>query len=325
MKQSLYWLILLAGLMAGQMALSANDEDLETVRAGVQQIGKQFNPRVLAATRDLYLPLQKQASRDGVRIINDISYGNDELHTIDIYLPQEKPASAPIIVFLHGGGMVAGDKDMGNTDGLLYGNIPTFFARQGMIGINANYRLVPDIHWPQGAEDIRDIVAWIKDNILDFGGDPESIFLMGSSAGASHVATYLFHEPSHLTSGSGVIGGILNSGSFSASDNDVAKTYYGEDRAQREKRVGLGLISSYQGSRIPIFLLSAQLDSFGIETSVAKAYAMLCDKYEDCPKYVQLHGHNHVSGVMSFNSIDDQMSSQVLEFVQDVLNPATNP
>ena len=124
-----------------------------------------------------------------------------------------------------------------------------------MIGINANYRLVPDIHWPQGAEDVRDIVAWIKDNILDFGGDPESIFLMGSSAGASHVATYLFHEPSHLTSGSGVIGGILNSGSFSASDNDVAKTYYGEDRAQREKRVGLGLISSYQGSRIPILSL----------------------------------------------------------------------
>ena len=62
MKQSLYWLILLAGLMAGQVTLSENDEDLETVRAGVQQIGKQFNPRVLAATRDLYLPLQKQAS-----------------------------------------------------------------------------------------------------------------------------------------------------------------------------------------------------------------------------------------------------------------------
>ena len=61
MKQSLYWLILLAGLMAGQIALSENDEDLEAVRAGVRQIGKQFNPRVLAATRDLYLPLQKQA------------------------------------------------------------------------------------------------------------------------------------------------------------------------------------------------------------------------------------------------------------------------
>ena len=319
MKQSLYWLILLAGLMAAQITLSANDEDLEAVRAGVRQIGKQFNPRVLAATRDLYLPLQKQASRDGVEVIRDISYGRDELQTIDIYTPSEKSDSAPVVVFLHGGGMVAGDKNMGNTDGLLYGNIPTFFARQGMIGINANYRLVPNIQWPQGAEDVRDIVAWIKDNIVDYGGDPESIFLMGSSAGASHVAAYLFREASHLPDGPGVIGGILNSGSFSASDGETAKIYYGEERFQRENRVGLGLLNDYQGHRISVLLLSAQFDTSSIETSVAKTYAVLCEKYDGCPRYVQLNGHNHVSGVMSFNSSDEQMSSHILTFVQDVL------
>ena len=79
--------------------------------------------------------------------------------------------------------MVRGNKINANSEGLISSNIPTFFARHGMIGINANYRLVPEVQWPSGPDDLRGILTWIRGNIDEYGGDPDAVFLMGNSAG----------------------------------------------------------------------------------------------------------------------------------------------
>ena len=58
----------------------------------------------------------------------------------------------PIVVFLHGGAYVRGSRSV-NTE--VYGNVATYFARQGMLGVNGTYRLAPAAQWPAAAQDER--------------------------------------------------------------------------------------------------------------------------------------------------------------------------
>lgn len=312
---------LLAGcafLFASPPGHSADEAAVATARAGVAEIGKQWNGEVNRATQVLYLELHRIADRSGVKATMDVSYGPHELQGMDIFAPEERLAEpAPVVVFFHGGGLVTADKLIRTSD-LMYSNIPTFFARNGIVGVNANYRLAPEVSWPAGPEDINAVLAWVRENIEDYGGDPQKVFLMGNSAGGRIVASYLFHEPSHFADGPGVVGALLSSGSYRSNDSEVLRGYYGEDAAVREALVPLGLVDSYEGPERPIFMWSAEYDVTTIEAPVAAMYAKLCAKYGDCPRFTQFQGHNHVSHVMSLNSADDVVGRALLEFVRSV-------
>ena len=69
-----------------------------------------------------------------------------------------------------------------------------YFASLGLVGVNATYRLAPEAKFPDGANDIGAAVAWVKDNIAEYGGDPNQVFVIGKSAAASHAATYAFRS-----------------------------------------------------------------------------------------------------------------------------------
>ncbi len=313
--------IVVAGCALAFAALSAHSADEEAVakaRAGVAEIGKQWNGEVNLATQALLLELHRTADRSGVKATMDVKYGPHALQGMDIFTPESRPSEpAPVVVYLHGGALVRGDKLLASSD-LISSNIPTFFARNGIVGINANYRLAPEVRWPAGPEDIRSILAWIRDYIEDYGGDPQKVFMMGNSAGGRVVASYLFHEPSHFDNGPGVIGALLSSSSYSNGNSEVHRAYYGEDLAVREALVPLGLVDSYDGPEIPIFMWSAEFDPASIEAPVGAMYAKLCMKYADCPRFTQFQGHNHVSHVMSINTADDEVAREALDFVRSI-------
>ena len=111
--------------------------------------------------------------------------------------------AVPVIVYVHGGGSVRGDKKGA-------ANIGTYFARNGLVSIAANYRLAPKNKWPSGAKDIASMIKWIKSEGVRFGINANKIFLMGSSAGAAHVAGYVFFEEYQIKD-DGVAGAILSS------------------------------------------------------------------------------------------------------------------
>src|SRR5688572_6643675 len=94
----------------------------------------------LAGSRDLYLPRLRKIDRSGIRVEKDAAYGPDPRHRLDIHSAGPR-APAPVVLFFHGGGYTRGHK---NEEGeLLYGNVADFFARHGLVGINATYRLAP--------------------------------------------------------------------------------------------------------------------------------------------------------------------------------------
>ena len=110
-----------------------------------------------------------------------------------------------------------------------------WFARHGVLGINANYRLAPAAQWPAGAEDVGRLVAWARRHGAQHGGDPNRIYLIGHSAGANHAAAYTFDKSLQPADGPGIAGAVLISGRYRVEANpadpnlESMRAYFGND------------------------------------------------------------------------------------------------
>lgn len=112
-----------------------------------------------------------------------VQYGDHPAQKLFIHRPRElhKAPAAPVLIFFHGGSWRSGDPQY-------YDFVGRSFGAEGLVVVNAGYRLGEDGRWPVMLEDSAAAVAWVYRTIADFGGDPENIFLMGHSAGAYNVA-----------------------------------------------------------------------------------------------------------------------------------------
>ena len=108
----------------------------------------------------------------------DLAYGTDPKQRLDLYLPGGEVSNAPVFLFLHGGGFREGDKAH-------YGSVAEPFVKTGVITAVASYRLTGSgAHFPDQPDDVKSAVKWIFDNIEQYGGNPEAIYVGGHSAGA---------------------------------------------------------------------------------------------------------------------------------------------
>lgn len=112
-----------------------------------------------------------------VRVASDVAFGDHERHRLDIYAPKDISQPAPVLNFIYGGGWDSGTK----ADYAFAGHA---FAAHGFVTVIADYRVVPEIHFPAFLEDGALALNWVDANIARFGGNPEQQFLMGHSAGA---------------------------------------------------------------------------------------------------------------------------------------------
>lgn len=282
-------------------------------------MGAVFDDQVLARTYELCLPLQRQAPKQGVGVERELAYGLDARHRLDAFLPEQRATGAPIVVFLHGGGYIGGERCP--VPGLIYDNVPTFFARHGMIGVNATYRLAPAHRWPSGGEDVGLVVAWLRDNGARLGGDPHRIFLVGHSAGATHAATWTFMRSVHGDAGPRIAGALLVSGVYAAlhpryseeSPRPNQFAYYGDDTSRWPD---MWPFDHVRPGHPPVFVVSAELEPYYFAwPSVALVDALVrCDRR--MPEFRVLPGHNHVSSVLLINTAIDHLGPDLLRFIR---------
>lgn len=311
-----FLVLLLAGcLTTFSSAQEVTDPQLLDAYAKIRAMGPFLNPTVIQETGKLFAEIHKSSNTKGVAGHREISYGPDPKNVMDLYTPDNFTGTLPVVVFIHGGGLTGGDKDNAASD-LMYANISTYFARHGMVGINATYRLVPNITWPQGGEDMQSIVGWIREHGGEYGINPDQVFFLCTSAGCTHTASILWDTNMMFEGDPDIAGAIMLSGAYQAANRD----YFGDDAAVRETRSAFYLAEHYQGAEIPVFLFSAQYDPNGIETGTAQMYALLCEKWGHCPRFMQARDQNHISINQHINSADDRYSSKMLEFIHDVLN-----
>jgi acetyl esterase/lipase len=118
----------------------------------------------------------------GQQVHRDIAYAEPKnaRQTLDVYAPAEGK-NRPVIFWIHGGGWQRGDKSEMNTK-------PQAFVEKGFVFATTNYRFIPHVTMQQIAGDVARSIRWVHDHARQYGGDPETIFVMGWSAGAQLAA-----------------------------------------------------------------------------------------------------------------------------------------
>jgi acetyl esterase/lipase len=141
----------------------------------------------------LIYPLPRPAR--SVTVVHNINYAGDTLraHRLDIIRRRlDPPTAGPVLVYIHGGAWVIGDK---REQGL---PLLHELARRGWVTVTINYRLSPRATWPDHLVDCKQALAWVREHIADYGGDPSFIAVSGGSAGG-HLSAMVALTPGDPT------------------------------------------------------------------------------------------------------------------------------
>ncbi|WP_183096205.1 alpha/beta hydrolase [Nocardioides stalactiti] len=124
---------------------------------------------------------RRRAGVDVVRNVPFAPYGKRGM--LDVYTSSTTPPKdAPVLLQVHGGAWIISKKEQ---QGLA---LMEHLAAKGWVCVAVNYRLAPRDPWPAQIIDVKQAIAWIRDNIADYGGNPDYIAITGGSAGGHLTA-----------------------------------------------------------------------------------------------------------------------------------------
>jgi acetyl esterase/lipase len=130
----------------------------------------------------VFLPFRFK--RKGVERFRDLQYVDDgkRRHRLDVYRRHDTPPGAPVLLQVHGGGWMIGSKEQQGLP-LMY-----HLASRGWVCVAINYRLSPKATWPDHLVDCKLAMKWVRENIAQYGGDPQYVVVTGGSAGGHLTA-----------------------------------------------------------------------------------------------------------------------------------------
>ncbi len=317
--------ILLASAMAlGLAACSAADSEPaaeasaeattwpgvpEEQSAQVRAAGRVIDPASFA----IFAPLVPAPPYADVTLTEDVAYGTDPQQKLDLYTLNAAPEGEqrPVLVYVHGGGFTEGSKQ-----GDYYPQSATAWAaRNGMVGVNIDYRLAPAAQWPAARDDLAAALTWVRANIARYGGNPDRIFLWGHSAGAAHVADYVQHTALQGPEAAAVKGALLLSPIYQPVLGEQPHPYYGTDA---DLQTATPAIRRLGTSRIPLLLGWAEYDPEMFDTFAKAVEGQLCAEGSrlNCPQMLYLRDHNHMTEGASIGSADESLSGPFLAWMR---------
>ena len=275
------------------------------------ELGRVIDP---PKTVQLYAPLQEKEPYPGVRIERDIKYGPADRNLLDVFMPETPSAGRPVLIFVHGGAFIGGNKRMPGTP--FYDNIMLWAVKNGFVGVNITYRLAPQFPWPAGAEDVATAVQWVSDKISERGGDPAHVYLMGHSAGAIHAASYVSHPEFYKVRDGGLKGVIMVSGIYDLTVTpltDPERAYFGDDPS---RYAGQSSLPGLLRTTVPLMAVTAELDPPGFVKQFDMLKDAACKRPSGCARAIMLPQHSHMSEVYSINTADTRLTGEILDFVK---------
>ncbi|MCP4235831.1 MAG: alpha/beta hydrolase [Aestuariibacter sp.] len=292
----------------------------ESAHKGIAALGTEMGPSMMEGMLALFAEEQTALVARQPALATDIAYGEHPRHRLDIYGPTalhtdlaaRKTSSLPVLVFVHGGGFLKGDK--GDTTRWYNACVGRMAAEQGMLGVVINYRLAPEHTWPAGADDLAAAVTWLKQHIAEYGGNPDALFLMGTSAGANHVATY--HQ--QYNAQDAVKGRLLLSGLYGATPLDDRDTLYYGDHSLYDSRMALPSISKCP---LPLFIACSEYDPPRFQQEWLGLVHQRFTHNQRLDRALVLSGHNHYSIAGHLGTSDTRLADEIVDFINDILKP----
>lgn len=229
---------------------------------------------------DLAKSLANGISRLGsYSITRNIEYGTSPHQKMDIYTSKDAKDS-PVVVFFYGGNWATGSKDD-------YSFFAQSLTAQGMTVVIADYAKYPEHKFPAFVEDGANVLAWVRQNIAEYGGNSENTYVMGHSAGA-YIAAILTLDESYIKAKGGnqswIKGMIGLAGPYNfVLDEDYLHDLFGEADYPRSQPIYFA-----RSDAPPIFLLHGKEDttvgiyhSVNLEKKIQKLGGDVQGKYYD--------------------------------------------
>jgi triacylglycerol lipase len=280
----------------------------------IRALGTEITPQAIGGTIALYAPLHEGLTYPGLTTTRDLAYGPAERHRLDIFAAGTGGSARPVLLFVHGGGFIGGDKTAHGSP--FYDNVGQWAARHGMLGVTMTYRLAPEHRWPAGSEDVGRAVRWLREHVASHAGDPNQIFVMGQSAGAVHVAGYVAREHSSSSQGWRPAGAILVSGLYDTrtmEKNSYFEAYFGNEA---EIIPGVSFLEPLARTEVPLMLVLAQFDPRDFQRQAVALNGAYVEQHQHWPRFVQLTGHNHLSTVYGLDTPGDALGPHILAFAR---------
>jgi triacylglycerol lipase len=284
----------------------------------IAQTGRELSPESIDASFGLFAPAHLDLGYEAPALTRDVAYGPDPRQRLDVHSalqPSADPSRTgpvPVLVYVHGGGFVGGDKHTPGSP--YYDHIGGWAVRHGMVGVTITYRLAPQHQWPAGAQDVGQAVAWVTENIRDYGGDPARVVVAGHSAGATHVAGYL---AGHAGAPARVAAGALLSGIYEVppDPDETLAAYFGTDTSQYPSRSPLRGLAA---SGLPVLLAVAEHDLPWFHKQATLALQAFLGRDGTLPPFAYAQDHNHISEIAALGIDDEPLGIPLLRFIEAV-------
>lgn len=281
----------------------------EEQAAQIREAGRVIDP----ASFEIFAPLVDDPPYDDVTMVEDVAYGGDPAQGLDVYTHNDAPEdeSRPVLLYVHGGGFTGGSKQ-----GDYYPqSASAWAARNGMVGVNIDYRLAPENTFPAASQDLASAVAWVRENIAEYGGDPSQIVLWGHSAGANVVSDYISHDDLQASEFAGVKGAVLMSPAYALETGEDAHPYYGDNTTLQAASPAIERLGA---TGIPVMLAYAEYDPEMFHQFAEATEAELCavDSDTNCPTMLFLENHNHMTEGASIGSVDQSFSGPLTDWME---------
>lgn len=277
------------------------------VRAAIAAMGHSLTPETLAASRALFADAQNAVAERIKPAASDLAYGQDPRQRLDIY-GGAPGAGLPVLVWVHGGGFLRGAK---RDDAHPFeAHIGRFAARNGMVGVVLNYRLAPLAQWPSGGEDIALALAWLRANIAAYGGDPARIVVMGTSAGACHIATCLRLQPRLPIRAAVLLSGLYGYTPLDERD----RAYFGAGEAAF---CDVEQFDAVLRGPMPLFAACTEFDPPRFQAEALALWRRVHDLRGALPRGGVVSGHNHYSISLHIGGPDTRLSDEILGFIAE--------
>ena len=255
-------------------------------------------------------PYAAEVMRRGSGIeAEDICFGEDPYQSLGIHKPLH-PCGA-VFIFIHGGGWTNGYKEWNNF-------MAPSFTNRGIHFVTVGYRLAPEHLFPTGLDDCATAVAWIYNNIGEFGGDPRRIFLGGHSAGghyASLLAVQNNWQSSHQVPESIIRGCVPVSGVYRFGE--------GSGLSQRPRFLGAkGNGSASLASPVfqingvtPPFLMAHGDNDFPHLISQAEEMEAALNKFGSSVERITIKDCDHLGAHLATDQSNGKWTKKVIKFM----------
>lgn len=272
--------------------------------------------------------LYQEASLPPQQVMRDIPYAEDgateSKHRLDLFVPGG--TNWPVMIFVHGGGWDSGDKGLRFGGADVYGNIGRYFASQGVGVAIVNYRLQPQVGWKQQVSDVANAVNWMRNHAVDYGGNPQKLFLAGHSAGAHLVSFVALELRASMKDNPGIAGVIAVSGA--ALDLVDEESYrLGQNRRYYEQRFKktstnenwpqeASPIAYIQNSAPPFLVLYGENEKRSLQRQSRLLHQALSAKGVES-RMMEIPGQSHARIVLTLSRPDKVSAPVILKFIKE--------